>query len=444
MQNLNQKRLPPQTTMNWNRMDTTWTLGLFGTAIGAGVLFFPIKVGISGIIPMLLMLILAWPIAFFCHRALARLCLSGASVTDDITQTVEQHFGKTGGYLVTLLYFFAICPLLWIYGVGLTNTFIAFWQEQLHFAPVNRALVALVLLLIIYSITLFGKHIIIKLMSYLVLPFITTLLLVSLALIPYWHLDNLTTVPISLSLFTDNGIVPAILGGIAIMVFSFNFSPIVSTFVISQRQRYEEKENQSKTWVERKCSQIISRASLLIVAVVMFFTLSCVLTLSTQELLAAKESNISVLSYLALHFSQLHGKYAFFAQCLAVVAPIIAFVAIFKSFFGHYLGTLEGLNGLLVKFVCSDNRNQTVLKRIHLISTVLIMLSTWVIADINPNILDFIAALGAPVIALLLCLLPIWAIYHSPSLIHHRHKMDNYFVFVIGVLTITNIVINMI
>jgi amino acid permease len=25
-------------------------------------------------------------------------------------------------------------------------------------------------------------------------------------------------------------------------------------------------------------------------------------------------------------------------------------VAIFKSFFGHYLGTLEGLNGLVLKF----------------------------------------------------------------------------------------------
>ena len=27
---------------SWRKSDTTWTLGLFGTAIGAGVLFFPI------------------------------------------------------------------------------------------------------------------------------------------------------------------------------------------------------------------------------------------------------------------------------------------------------------------------------------------------------------------------------------------------------------------
>ena len=30
----------------WRKSDTTWTLGLFGTAIGAGVLFFPIRAGL--------------------------------------------------------------------------------------------------------------------------------------------------------------------------------------------------------------------------------------------------------------------------------------------------------------------------------------------------------------------------------------------------------------
>ena len=64
---------------SWRKSDTTWTLGLFGTAIGAGVLFFPIRAGFGGLIPIVLMLLLAYPIAFYCHRALARLCLSGSN-----------------------------------------------------------------------------------------------------------------------------------------------------------------------------------------------------------------------------------------------------------------------------------------------------------------------------------------------------------------------------
>ncbi|MDF2528118.1 MAG: threonine/serine transporter TdcC [Enterobacter mori] len=36
-------------TSSWRKSDTTWTLGLFGTAIGAGVLFFPIRAGFGGL-----------------------------------------------------------------------------------------------------------------------------------------------------------------------------------------------------------------------------------------------------------------------------------------------------------------------------------------------------------------------------------------------------------
>ena len=66
-------------TSSWRKSDTTWTLGLFGTAIGAGVLFFPIRAGFGGLIPILLMLVLAFPIAFYCHRALASACPAATS-----------------------------------------------------------------------------------------------------------------------------------------------------------------------------------------------------------------------------------------------------------------------------------------------------------------------------------------------------------------------------
>lgn len=31
----------------WTRSDTTWMLSLFGTAVGAGILFLPINAGID-------------------------------------------------------------------------------------------------------------------------------------------------------------------------------------------------------------------------------------------------------------------------------------------------------------------------------------------------------------------------------------------------------------
>ncbi|EBQ6113632.1 threonine/serine transporter TdcC, partial [Salmonella enterica subsp. enterica serovar Enteritidis] len=249
----------PAEYKSWRKSDTTWTLGLFGTAIGAGVLFFPIRAGYGGLIPILIMLVLAYPIAFLCHRALARLCLSGKNPSGDITETVEEHFGKGGGVVITFLYFFAICPLLWIYGVTITNTFMAFWEQQLGMMPLNRGVVSLILLLAMAVIIYFGKDLMVRVMSYLVFPFIASLVLLSLALIPYWNTAVFESVNAdSFQLFGHSGILVTVWLGISIMVFSFNFSPIVSSFVVSKREEYEAACG--KDFTEQKVNKIISRA----------------------------------------------------------------------------------------------------------------------------------------------------------------------------------------
>ena len=121
-------------------------------------------------------------------------------------------------------------------------------------------------------------------------------------------------------------------------------------------------------------------------------------------------------------------------------ASIIALVAIFKSFFGHYLGTLEGLNGLILRFGYKGDKTRVSSGKLNTLSMVFIMGSTWVVAYANPNILDLIEAMGAPIIASLLCLLPMYAIRKAPSLAKYRGRLDNLFVTAIGLLTILNIV----
>jgi len=426
-------------TSTWRKSDTTWTLGLFGTAIGAGVLFFPIRAGFGGLIPILLMLVLAFPIAFYCHRALARLCLSGSNVSGNITETVEEHFGKTGGVVITFLYFFAICPLLWIYGVTITNTFMTFWENQLQMPALNRGFVALFLLLLMAFVIWFGKDLMVKVMSWLVFPFIASLVLISLSLIPYWNSAVIDQVNLSDISFTGHdGILVTVWLGISIMVFSFNFSPIVSSFVVSKREEYEGEFG--KDFTEQKCSKIIGRASMLMVAVVMFFAFSCLFTLSPQNMAEAKAQNIPVLSYLANHFASLSGTKSTFATVLEYGASIIALVAIFKSFFGHYLGTLEGLNGLVLKFGYKGDKKKVSVGKLNTISMIFIMGSTWIVAYANPNILDLIEAMGAPIIASLLCLLPMYAIRKTPALAKYKGRTENIFVTLVGLLTILNIV----
>lgn len=108
----------------------------------------------------------------------------------------------------------------------------------------------------------------------------------------------------------------------------------------------------------------------------------------------AKAQNIPVLSYLANHFASMTGTKTTFAITLEYAASIIALVAIFKSFFGHYLGTLEGLNGLILKFGYKGDKTKVSLGKLNTISMIFIMGSTWVVAYANPNILDLIEAMA--------------------------------------------------
>ena len=63
--------MKPTEKLKWNKFDATWMLNLFGTAVGAGVLFLPINAGMGGFWPLVLMAIIVGPMTYFAHRGLA-------------------------------------------------------------------------------------------------------------------------------------------------------------------------------------------------------------------------------------------------------------------------------------------------------------------------------------------------------------------------------------
>jgi serine transporter len=406
----------------WKKQDTVWMLSLYGTAIGAGTLFLPIDAGLNGILPLIIMLFLAFPLTYFSHRALCRFVLSGSSNQADITDVVEEHFGSVGGRLLTTLYFFAIYPLILMYSVAITNTTESFIINQLGMAAPPRAILSLVLILSLMAIVRFGQDIIVKSMSVLVYPFATLLFLLSLYLIPNWNTAILDQGN-SLQANGGHGLLMTIWLLIPVMVFSFNHSPIISSFAMSQKQRYGKLADQ-------KSSAIMKYSHLMMVFSVMFFVFSCVFSLSPQDLMQAKQQNISILSYLANHFN---------TPILSYIGPIIAFIAISKSFLGHYLGAKEGLNGILVKSLKSSGKQVRQSTLDNLI--ILFMISTcWITATINPNILKMIETLGGPVIAVLLFVMPMYAISKVPALQQYKHKISNVFVTFIGIVAISALV----
>ncbi|WP_223429824.1 serine/threonine transporter [Pseudomonas sp. GL-B-26] len=412
------KRDTATATKGWSKHDTTWMLGLYGTAIGAGTLFLPINAGVGGFWPLLILAILAFPMTFFAHRGLTRFVLSGRS--GDITEVVEEHFGVGAGKLITLLYFFAIFPILLVYSVALTNTLSSFMEHQLHIAPPPRAILSLVLILGLMAIVRCGQGVIVKCMSVLVYPFVAALLLLGLSLIPNWNGAFFATasegMPMPLFFKTLWLAIP-------VMVFSFNHSPIISAFSVDQKQRYGEQ-------AERKSSGILAIAHAMMVVTVMFFCFSCVLALSPADLAAAKAQNISILSYLANHFQ---------TPVIAYAAPLIALVAITKSFLGHYIGASEGFQGLIVKSLRGRGRVMSA-SWLNRVTALFMILSCWAVATFNPSILGMIETLGGPIIACLLFLMPMYAIRRVPALRQYSGQASNVFVGLIGLIALSAII----
>ncbi|MGQ7152359.1 HAAAP family serine/threonine permease SdaC, partial [Escherichia coli] len=176
-------------------------------------------------------------------------------------------------------------------------------------------------------------------------------------------------------------------------------------------------------------SKILAFAHIMMVLTVMFFVFSCVLSLTPADLAAAKEQNISILSYLANHFN---------APVIAWMAPIIAIIAITKSFLGHYLGAREGFNGMVIKSLRGKGKSIEI-NKLNRITALFMLVTTWIVATLNPSILGMIETMGGPIIAMILFLMPMYAIQKVPAMRKYSGHISNVFVVVMGLIAISAI-----
>ncbi|BCN25884.1 aromatic amino acid transport family protein [Vibrio alfacsensis] len=403
----------PRSINKFTYQDFTWCLSLFGTAVGAGVLFLPIKAGAGGFWPLVFLALLSAPMIWFAHMSLARFVLSAKKANADITDTVEEHFGKTGANLITFAYFFAIYPIVLIYGVGITNTVDSFLVHQVGMASLPRPLLAGLLIGAMTLGVIFGKDLMLKVTSALVYPLVFVLLALSVFLIPEWNTSMMQVKP-------DFSTLPSVIWlAIPLIVFSFNHSPIISQFAKEQRIKFGDQ-------AVKKTDTITCGTAMMLMGFVMFFVFSVVLSLSPEHLAMAEKQNISVLSYLAnMHQS----------PWISYMGPLIAFCAIVSSYFGHYLGAHEGLVALIkTRLSVSENKiNNGV--------TIFIVVTTWIAAVINPSILSMIETMGAPMIAAILFLLPVYAMQKVPAMAKLKTALPiQIFTAVCGIASITSVI----
>ncbi|HEH9416411.1 TPA: HAAAP family serine/threonine permease [Aeromonas sobria] len=410
----------PVSKLKWEKSDSVWTMGLYATAVGAGTLFLPITVGSNSPVILLFILLLAFPLSYYSHRALSRFVLSSSHREGDITHVVEEHFGAKAGKLLMLVYLMAFYPIILVYSISITNAIQSFVVHQLGHAELPRGLLVVGVMLGLHLILLAGKQIVVSAISVLALPMVAFLIGLSVYLLPQW----------SLSYFSESQAVdwrdPAFWKSlwliVPVMVFSFSHAPIISSFSAAQKKRCQER-------ADLRAKRIIKYSSLLICGSVLFFVVSCVMSLSQAEMALARTDNISVLSALANKFSN---------PLIAYVGPLIAILAMSKSFLGTSMGVSEGTVSM-VSGACQGLGLSLKESTIARVSSVILFMVTAVITYLNPNVLDIIERVSGPLIAVILFLLPACSIYRLPALKRYRGP-STLFVLVMGLLAISALI----
>lgn len=400
---------------SWSRAadyDAVWILSLFGTAIGAGILFLPITAGLIGLVPLIFLTLVLAPATYLAHYFLTEFILTSRLPQAQLTTTVAEHYGTRLGHIFNWVFFFSIFPILLIYGIGLTNTINNLMIHQLGYPPCPRWLLSFGITGTLSLVILFGSRLMLRVCTWITYPLIVFMFGISIYLIPHWNAATFAS---------ELAITPSIKEMwlfLPIFIFSFNHSPAISKFAFAMKEHYQaDALNKSRF--------ILLTANTIMQFFVLFFVISCILALTPEEMLLAKVQNISVLSFFA---NKLH------LPVFTLIGSFVALAAILSSFLGHYFGAFEGLKSIVSSTVF-PRYSQTQPKRVNGLIHALIFLSVWGVSTLNPNILTMISTLCGPFIAFILFILPSMALLNLIKAKTLQKKWLLIFSFSVGIVT---------
>lgn len=403
--------------MKMTKMDWGWVLTCFGTAVGAGILFLPIRAGLGGIWATILLTLIIFPITYVAHRGITRIVASCPNA-HDIVEAVEYDLGPRWSFAVSILYFLSIITICVGYATGITNTVSSFMTHQLGMGPVARPLLTFLLLAGLTTVMLFNEKVMVTITSILTFPLIGLLVIISIYMIPHWNLS------VFQEPFVFSDVAKNILLLFPVLVFAMNFSPVCSSLGAFYGKTYPDKAQ-----AVQRSDNVIKWTSLILLIFVMFFVFSMVLAGSREMFAGAKDLNVDTLTSMSLAFNK---------PFIVWFGPIIALLAISSSYFGHFTGTREGLIGIYTRLVTWNDpakKDTLNMKKIKLVFTGLLFVGLWFLAVYNPPILKIIGAISAPIIAFYAYLMPVILMRKVPRLFIYRSPIGG-LVFIMGLIGI--------
>lgn len=387
------------------RFDSTdwgWVIMSIGMAIGAGIVFLPVQVGLVGIWVFLLSSIIGYP-AMYLFQKLFINTLAAAPKAEDYPSIIGGYLGKNWGFFLGILYFIMLVIWVFVYSTAITNDSASF----LHTFGVTETVLStnpfygLAIVCLLVALASQGEKILFKLSTGMVLVKIGIIAVMGVIMIQHWDFNNIGAFP-DLGYLIKETIVM-----LPFTITSILFLQSLSPMVISYRAH-----NKSIEVAKYKALRAMNIAFGILFVVVFFYAVSFNLAMGHDQAVMAYSQNISSLAMAAQGFDGAMVKY---------MSLILNIFAVMTAFFSVFMGFREACHGIalncLRRMLPEERINKGVVKYGILIFAILV---AWGAIVLNAPVLSF-TSICSPIFGLVGCLIPAYLVYKVTMLAQYKN-----------------------
>lgn len=399
------------------RFDSTdwgWIIMSIGMAIGAGIVFLPVQVGLMGLWVFLLSALVGYPAMYMFQRLFIN-TLAESRECRDYPSVIGDYLGKNWGIFLGALYFVMLVIWVFVYSTAITNDSASFLQS---FGATKSLLsenpfYGLGLICLLVALASRGESLLFKISTLMVLTKLGVVAVLGLMMVDKWDINNIGAVPTSTDWIRD-----------AVVMLPFTLTSILfiqslSPMVISYRAREKSIE------VARfKAMRAMNIAFGILFVTVFFYAVSFTLALGHEQAVKAEQENISALAIVAQGMP---------GQTLKLLSLTLNIFAVMTAYFGVYLGFREACQGitmnLLQRVMPKEKINTKLVGYGIMVFTILL---SWSAIVLNAPVLSF-TSICSPIFGLVGCLIPAYLVYRVPAL--HKYKgVGLYVIIATGIL----------
>lgn len=381
--------------------DWGWVIMSIGMAIGAGIVFLPVQVGIAGIWIYLLSSVIGYP-AMYLFQKLFINTLAAAEKAEDYPSIIAGYLGKNWGFFLGVLYFIMLVIWVFVYSTAITNDSASF----LHTFGVTDTVLSdnpfygLAIICILVALASRGEKLLFKLSTGMVLTKIGVIAILGVIMVQHWDLANFGSFPDFEYLIKQTIIM------LPFTLTSILFIQSLSPMVISYRAH-----NKSIEVARYKAIRAMNIAFGILFVVVFFYAISFNLAMGHDQAVEAYSKNISSLAMAAQGFE---------GNSVRIMSLVLNIFAVMTAYFSVFLGFREACHGIalncLRRMMPEERINKGALKFGILIFAVLV---SWGAIVLNAPVLSF-TSICSPIFGLVGCLIPAYLVYKVPML--HQFK----------------------